>query len=154
MSGHTRHLPGANLCSLSLTACLVTQSSIVLSESKFPCVLYTNVFNLDHLHSHSSSCWPCSLAVALHAHSHGLAAHQRIRTFNREIFECTHLKFMVSGWSILVEVHLGELVRAWEASPTDSTRKVAHEYDIHQRWHSTHARSIDTELTSRSHADC
>ena len=59
-----------------------------------------NTFNLNHLHSHSLSCQPHSLAVALHAHSHGLAEYMSAWTFNhQEIFECAHLKFTVSGQS-------------------------------------------------------
>ena len=67
-----------------------------------------NAFNFNRLRSRFLSRRPCSLAVALHAHSHachGLAeAHVSVRmdtwTFNHcEIFKCAHLKFTVSGRS-------------------------------------------------------
>ena len=58
-----------------------------------------NTFNFDHLRSRSLSHRPCSLAVVLHTYFHGLAVvHVGVHgTFNCEIFECAHLKLMVSG---------------------------------------------------------
>ena len=72
MSGHARSVPEASVhpaVRLSLAACLVMRSSDSYhgSESKLP----ANAFN--SLHSHSLSCRPCSLAVALYARFHGLA---------------------------------------------------------------------------------
>ena len=67
-----------------------------------------NAFNLSRLRSHFPSRRTCSLAVALHACSHGLGlaeVHVGVdKTCNhREIFErahpCAHLKFTVSGRS-------------------------------------------------------
>ena len=64
-----------------------------------------NTFNLTHLRSRSPSCRTCSLAVALHNRSHGLGLAEvhvgmDMTCNHREIFECAHLKFTVSGRSI------------------------------------------------------
>ena len=57
----------------------------------------TNAFILSSLRSHSLSRRPCSLAIVLHARSHGLAQvhvgmHGMAWTLNhRKIFECADL---------------------------------------------------------------
>ena len=61
-----------------------------------------NTFNLTHLRSRSPSRRTCSLAVALHNRSHGLGLAEvhvsmDMTCNHREIFECAHLKFTVSG---------------------------------------------------------
>ena len=60
-----------------------------------------NGFNLNRRCSRSLLCRPCSLAVALYAHSHGLAeVHVGVIGYCEIYkFECAHLKFMVSGRS-------------------------------------------------------
>ena len=72
------------------------------SESKLPCMCAAKAFNLSRLHSRSPSRQTCSLAVALHARSDGLGLAEvhvgvDMTCNHREIFECAHLKFTVSG---------------------------------------------------------
>ena len=76
--------------------------TLIASWSDMLCA--ANTFNLSGLCSHSPLQRTCSLAIALHTCSHGLGLAEvhvgvDITCNHREIFECVHLKFTVSGWS-------------------------------------------------------
>ena len=58
---------------LSVTRSLPCHAIIRLTIVQEVAVRAANTFNLNRLHSRSLSCPPYSLAVALHARSHGLA---------------------------------------------------------------------------------
>ena len=104
MSIHDRRLPEANLATVhsatSLTACLVMCDRQTHSIDLKVAIHAANTFNLNCLRicprSLSRQC--CRLAVALHSCSHSFSWSTLAWKVNhREIFECTHLKFTVSG---------------------------------------------------------
>ena len=103
MSNHARRLPEANL--------RVANLQPALSRDRKTCTIVqkiaVHVAYIQHrLHSRSLSYQPSCLAVTLHTHSHGLAqVHAGIDISHREIFECVHLKFTVSGWSKQAYTH-------------------------------------------------
>ena len=84
--------------------CQVT-CSMVQKLSKMPYVLPRHSSWIVFV---SLSRRPCSLAVALHTHSHCLALITEVHVgvdIHCEIFESADLKFLVSGWSKHSRIH-------------------------------------------------
>ena len=108
ISGHARHVLEASVhpasCHSQPALSSDRQTRPHSSEQKVA-VHATNTFNLNLLRTCSLSCRPCSLAIALHARSHGLADVHICHVNHREIFKCGHLKFMISGRSKQTNKH-------------------------------------------------